>query len=191
MLALKKVAGKVTLALGLLTIWSLQSVADASNSLEGPALLTVAGKIGNSNRGANDSFADAFFGFHDITFDEAYSFDQKALEALPQHTVTTQASNWPQTYEFEGPLLSDVLAAVGVETAETVTLFALDGYAGELTMDVVTKFPIVLALKAEGEYLGLGGRGPLWLVMPVADYPELRQEGDAGWVWSTFYIEVK
>lgn len=194
MLELKKVTGKITEILPV-TLWlaflsSVPTTAEAEPHSTGPALLTIAGNIGTANRGASDSFADAFFAFHDISFEKAFRFDQKALETLPQHTVTAQASNWPKAYSFEGPLLSDVLSKADVETATTVTLYALDGYAGELPMDIVNRYPIVLALKADGQYLGLGGRGPLWLVMPVSDYPELQQEGDAGWVWSTFFITV-
>ncbi len=196
MLKLKKVIRKATeilsITLGLAFLSSGPTTAQAERHSTGPTLLTIAGKIGSANRGASDEFEDAFFNFHDISFKEAYAFDQKALETLPQHTITVQADNWPKAYRFEGPLLSDVLSKAGVETTtNTVTLYALDGYAGELSIEMVNQFPAVLALKADGQYLGLGGRGPIWLVMPVSDHPELQQEGDAGWVWSAFFIEAK
>lgn len=168
-----------------------QPYGDPSYGNRGPALLTVSGKIRAGNRGASDSFMDSLFAFHDITFDRAYSFDQQALEALPQHTATVRASDWPATHTFEGPLLSDVLKAAGAIGDATARFHALDGYGAELDMKTVMNYPLILALKADGNYLGLGGRGPLWLVFPIHDFPELARESDAGWSWATFHIEVE
>ncbi|MGO1121004.1 molybdopterin-dependent oxidoreductase [Rhodovibrionaceae bacterium A322] len=163
-----------------------------SHAADGPALLTVVGKIGPGNRGASDDFMDIFLKFQDTRFDKAHTFDQAALEALPQHKATIQASTWPQAHVFEGPLLSDVLKAAGVpEEATTLKVRALDGYEPEVDITSVRDYPAILALKADGEYLGLGGRGPLWLVFPIQDYPALPQGDDSAWVWAVFYIEVE
>ncbi len=181
----------IVLIAGYLVFGNTQGDTPNSKQPGGPVLLTVAGKIGAGNRGSNDAFMDKLFAFYDIAFDKAYTFDQAALEALPQHQATVRASDWPAAHTFEGPLLSDVLSAAGVADASTVRFSALDGYGAELAMKTVNDYPLILALKADSTYLGLGGRGPLWLVFPTQDYPALAQEGDAGWSWATFYIEVE
>src|SRR5690606_26858422 len=125
--------------------------------------LTVAGAIENTNRGPVEPFADSFFAFHDIAFERAAEFDLAALEALGVHAMRAGYPNWPGVSVFEGPLLAEVLAAAGA-TGERIRLVALDGYASELTMADLEAYPAILAVKRDGAYLGLGGRGPTWLV---------------------------
>jgi hypothetical protein len=153
----------------------------------GPVVLTVAGAIGAGNRGAVDAFADPFLGHHDIAFDSAYAFDRAMLEALGMRRITTRYPGTDRTIEAEGPFLRDVLAAVGASGA-TVSAMALDGYAAEIAADEAARYDIVLALRADGRDLGLGGRGPAWIVFP--DDPAFAERGDAAWVWGVYYLRV-
>ncbi|MEM9278952.1 MAG: hypothetical protein AAGA76_10280 [Pseudomonadota bacterium] len=168
-------------------LWLVPAHAEPS---AGPAVLTVTGSISKPNRSAADEFADVFFSSHDVDFEKAAAFDLKALEALGMKTVRASYEDWPKTFTFEGPLLSDVLKAAGA-TGETLIVRALDGYAPELPMADTEKYPVILALKVDGEYLGLGDRGPSWVIYPRDDYPELAKEDDSKFVWSVYHIEVK
>lgn len=158
--------------------------------LSGPVVLTVAGAVQNPNRGPVDPFADGFFVHHEIAFDRATEFDLAALEALGMHEVSAQYPNWPARSTFEGPLLADVLAAAGA-AGRTVRTLALDGYAAEIPASDLRTYPIVLAVKRDGRYLGLGGRGPLWVIYPRDDFPALQQaKDDASLAWAVFAILV-
>jgi len=163
--------------------------ANVSPPPSGPAVVTVAGKITKQNRGPVDAFLDAYFKFNDVDFDKAVSFDVKALQSLGMKKLKVSYPTWPKAYDFEGPLLADVLAATGAN-GETVTVKALDGYTAEISMRDIGKYPILLALKRDGQFLGLGGRGPAWVVFPRDDYPELQTQDDAKWVWSVYFIKV-
>ena len=50
---------------------------------------------------------------------------------------------------------------------------------------------MILALKGNGHYLDIGGRGPAWVIYPTDDYPELAARDDAKWVWSVFFIQIQ
>jgi hypothetical protein len=158
---------------------------------KGPVVLTVHGKIAHANRGALDDFEDAFFKFGSVTFDKAAQFDLAMLEKLGMKTLTVKYDTWPKAYTFEGPLLADVLKAAGAE-GRSIKIFALDGYGADIPLADLGRYPVLLALKADGRYLGLGGRGPTWVVYPRDDrYPALKSHDDAKWVWSALRIEVE
>src|SRR3546814_2873972 len=92
---------------------------------------------------------------------------------------------------LEGPLLRDVLKAVGA-TGKTATVYALDGYGAKIPMTDLAAYPVVLALKSDGQWLGIGGRGPAWVVYPPRDkYPALKDADDSKWVWSAIRIDVR
>lgn len=156
----------------------------------GPTIVTVAGAVTKTNRGAFDESADVFLKFHEKTFEKAHAFDRAALKALPQISITAKAAAWPAAVAASGPALRDVLAAAGVSEDATITLFALDGYGVELSGADRAATEWVLAIEADGAPLGLGGHGPAWLLQDTgADAATEEQEGK--WVWSVFYIEAQ
>lgn len=156
----------------------------------GPAVLTVYGNVGNTNRGPLDPFHDALLHATNVEFDEAAEFDLEMLEGLGMQAVETGYDTWPGKFRFEGPLLRDVLAAVGAE-GRAVTAYALDGYGARIPAEQIEKHSVILALKRDGQWLGLGGRGPGWVVFPRDQTPELQAQDDSGWVWAVVRIEVE
>lgn len=161
-----------------------------AKAADGPVVLTVAGNVTHPNRGPVDPFVDAFFNNAAITFDKAATFSVKDLEAIGMKTLTVRYPDWPKGFTFEGPLLKDVLAKAGA-SGTTVRVQALDGYSAEIPMADVQRYPVVLAIKRDGQYLGIGDRGPAWVVFPRDDYPELQSQDDARWVWAAYYIHVE
>lgn len=157
---------------------------------KGPVILTISGNITNPDRGELSDFDDAYFSSHDISFDKAATFDHARLEALGMHTIRVHYPDWPRGYEFEGPRLIDVLSAAGA-SGSTVLVKALDGYAPEIEVEDFRKYTVILALKRDGKYLGIGDHGPAWVIYPRDDNPQLSDTDDANWVWSVFYMEVK
>lgn len=156
----------------------------------GPVVLTVHGKIAKTNRGPLNDFDDAFFKFGNVSFDKAASFDLAMLQKLGMKTLKVKYDTWPKAYRFEGPHLRDVLKAVGA-TGKTIKVYAIDGYGAEIAVADIERYGVMLALKADGKFLGLGGRGPTWVVFPRDHHPELKQQDDAKWVWSAIRIEVE
>ncbi len=177
-------------------LWSLLIAFPAVNvmaqtSPSGPIVLTISGDIGASNRGALDKFADTIPAAQGLAFDRAMTFDLAALERLGMKSVKVKYDAWPAAYRFEGPLLKDVLAAAGVTEAKIVRPVALDGYTAEIPYADLTSYPVILALKKDGKWLGIGEAGPAWVIYPRDDFPALAKEDDAKWVWGVFHIQVE
>lgn len=156
----------------------------------GSVAVTIAGKIARHNRGAFDSFADAFLKYHEKSFDRALALDRDTLSGLPQVEITADARSWPRPLRLSGPRLADVLALAGAQPG-TVTLYALDGYGVALTPEDLAARDWVLAIAADGTPLGLGGRGPAWLAYEKPAGAKASAEEEGKWVWSVFYVTVE
>ncbi|MCC2110804.1 MAG: molybdopterin-dependent oxidoreductase [Hyphomicrobiales bacterium] len=153
-------------------------------------LLTVIGNVAKPNRPALNPFRDAFFKFGNHEFDRAHAFDRATLAALPQVEIRAKAASWPAAVAARGPLLKDVLESAGVSETATVTVYALDGYGAELSAAERAAKDWVLAIEMDGTPLGLGGRGPAWLLHDTGD-GEISADAEAKWVWSAFLIAAE
>ncbi|HEX6957078.1 MAG TPA: hypothetical protein VF194_03760 [Ferrovibrio sp.] len=70
-------------------------------------------------------------------------------------------------------MLRDVLKAAGAPDARhggrAVKVFALDGYGAEIPMAEIDKYPILLAFKADGRWLGSAAAArPGWSIRASA-----------------------
>ena len=179
----------IKLSVSLFVLCLACAMSTLASEKTGPVVLTVTGAIENPSRGGFDDFKDAFFASLDVSFDSAAEFDLNGLEALGMTKFTVNYEDWPMELTVEGPLLADVLSAAGA-TGKTVVARALDGYAPEIPVSDLNSYPVILALKVNGRYLGFGGRGPAWIIYPRNDYPNLADTDDSKYVWSVFHIHV-
>lgn len=150
-------------------------------------LITITGNVGITNREAFDPFRDAFFKHHDQSFKKAFGFDRQALLDLPQHDVTARIEGWPKAVSARGPLLRDLLQKADVPAGSRFTIISLDGYGAEFQPQDVTAHDWVVAIDVDGRSLGIGGRGPAWLMYDTKG-ETLRSELETKWVWSAFMI---
>ncbi len=153
-------------------------------------ILTVTGSISVTNRGPYDPFFDAFFKHHDKSFTKAFAFDLAALEKLPQKTVHANVQGWPSAVHAKGPSLKDVLDAAGVKPEALVTVMSLDGYAVEFTPADRKAQDWIVAIEVDGKGLGIGGRGPAWLMYDTGG-KAIAADKEGKWVWSAFSITAQ
>ena len=156
----------------------------------GPTVMTIIGKVATANRGAYNEFSDSFFKYHEKTFEKAFAFDRESLKALPQATAAANAEGWPAPVQASGPRLKDVLTAAGVADTTTITAFALDGYGVEFTPAERAAHDWILAIDADGKPLGLGGRGPAWLLYDTGSGKASTDE-EAKWIFSIFLMSAE
>jgi len=161
----------------------------AAEAPKGMVILTIAGAIGEENRGPVNDFDDGFFKYQERSFDKGFALDREMLEALPQREITAKATNWTKSYRLKGPLATDVLKLAGAG-GKGATFYALDGYGVQLTAAELAAHDWVMALSADGKPLGLGGLGPLWMAFDVPGEPTLSDD-EARWPWAVFFIEVE
>jgi hypothetical protein len=120
------------------------------------------------------------------------SFDREMLERLGLLTVRTSTVWTDGVKDFEGPLVRDVLAAVGVDRATEVTASALNDYAVVIPAADFDKYGVILALRMDGRELLAKDKGPAWIVYPRDDNPELRDARyDNRWVWQLNRLQVQ
>jgi hypothetical protein len=167
------------------------SVAAAElGSPTGAVLVTVYGAIHNANRGPLDPFADGLLAAQEAEFDRAAEFDLAMLEGLGMRTVKTGYKDWGASYVFEGPLLKELMEAVGAH-GKLIRVYGVDGYSGEIPMSDLDQYFVVLALKRDGRYLGIGGKGPAWVVYDTGPNRDIEVGEESKWVWAAFRIEVE
>ena len=83
-----------------------------------------------------------------------------------------------------------MLDAVGAE-GTTVRATALNDYAVTIPLDDLRRYPVLLALKMDGQYLKLMGKGPIWVVYPRDQYRELQNtQTDKKWIWQLSEMRV-
>ena len=139
----------------------------------GAVVLTVTGRISHTTSG------------------NRAEFDRAALESLGLHQARTSTAWTDGVSIFEGPLLCDLLGRVGA-TGTMLLAQALNDYTVEIPVDDCRKYPVILALRRDGNDLQRRDKGPIWIVYPRDAYPELRSEQvNTRWIWQLNRLEVR
>ena len=102
-------------------------------------------------------------------------FDRAMLEAMPFTTVETMTPWTDGVARFEGPLARDLMKRVGARGSR-VRAIAINDYAVDIPMEDFERYPVILAMKMNGGVLHTRSKGPLWVIYPWSERPELRNE---------------
>ena len=168
-LSRRGVLGLIALAAGGIA----PAAAEALPPPTGPVMLTVSGQIANT------------------TGPDRAQFDRAGLEALGLHEIRTSTSWTDGVSRFEGPLLSDLLDRVGAGGSKLVAR-AINDYSVVIPAEDCRKYPVLLALRRDGRDLERRDKGPIWIVYPRDEHPELRSERiNARWIWQLDRLEVQ
>lgn len=165
------------------------TIAADMKSPNGAVVLTIAGNIAHTNRDGFDPKRDGFLKYHDRKFERALQFDIAMLDALGNRSFKIAYSGWGETVTFSGPRLTDVLKAAGWR-GDAITTLALDGFGTKITKADLEAHDWVLATRANGKPLGIGQRGPLWLVFDPPGDRDATEKEEAQWPWALFFIQA-
>ena len=118
-------------------------------------------------------------------------FDRAMLGMLGSHHIFTSTPWTDGVIDFEGVLISDVLAAVDAQgTALEAT--ALNDYKVKIDVADLQKYPVIIAMSADGKPLTRRDKGPLWVIYPLDDYPEIEHMGKLwNMIWQLNRIVVQ
>ncbi len=119
----------------------------------GAVVLTVSGKVSHPGGDAR--------------------FDMAMLEALAQRSFTTRTPWYPQARKFTGPLLREVLSQAGAR-GDQVRAIALNDYRIDIPMDDLLRYDVLLARLLDDKPMAVRDKGPLFIVYPFEERPELR-----------------
>jgi hypothetical protein len=144
---------------------------DALPAPQGEIVLTVSGKVGGA----------------------PIALDMKTLEQIGLIRFTTKTEWTDGPVQFEGVLLKDLLAVLNADKgADKLVLKALNDYVSSMPMSDADDYPVMVAVKENGEYMSVRERGPLWIVYPQDAFPEVgRREFLSRWVWQLAEISVE
>lgn len=137
----------------------------------GPVVLTVKGEISNTNAG------------------DTAQFDMAMLEKLKGRKGEMETPWTTGKVTFEGPLLREVLAAVGA-TGTSLKVRALNDYAADVPAEDAT-LDTILATRLDGKPMSIRDKGPLMLVYPFdLDSSLYNEKYFSRSVWQIKEIEV-
>ena len=169
LLTRRELIGAAGLALWPLAGWPL----DEPDSTGAPVILTITGSI----RLRNDR--------------DAASFDLPRLETLPRSSFSTRTPWYPQARKFTGVLVRELLSAVGA-TGTTLTAVALNDYRVSIPTDDLVRNGALLAYWLDDKPMAVRDKGPLVVIYPFDDRPELRTAVHySRAIWQLRRIDVK
>ncbi len=123
---------------------------------KGQVILTLSGQISNTN------------------VSDSARFDRDMLEALGMKKIRTSTPWTEGVSVFEGVLVRDLLAAVGA-SGKVVRATAINDYGVSIPISDFTEHEVILALKINGKYMRVRDKGPLWIIYPLDDHPQLKE----------------
>ncbi|MGK7888348.1 MAG: molybdopterin-dependent oxidoreductase [Leptolyngbyaceae cyanobacterium] len=141
---------------------------------EEDVILTVTGAIGRTNNG------------------KRIVMDRSMIESvgLVEYDVLDPFEN--QDYLFQGVLMRDLLELWHVSSdATSLKITALDDYQVEVAIALFDQYPVLLALRQNGQYLERNYRGPAMLVFPLNDYHFDFNVRNGYWIWQIKSIVVQ
>jgi len=151
--------------------WGNIALADSETERDADTVLVVSGNISAES---GDSIA----------------FDMKALQNLPTTTITTDNPWIKEPAEFVGVRINVLLASAGAQSTE-IEARAANEYKFKITDVDFDKYPIIVAYKKNDKPMEFRDLGPLWIIFPFDDYPELlTSRNKAASVWQLTDIEV-
>jgi len=144
---------------------------------QGAVLLTVKGEIGQGN-GLEDGM-------------ESARFDRAMLERLPQSSLVTTTPWTEGPQRFDGVRLVELLRLLEAG-GKKIRLIALNDYSVTMSLQRYAPFDPLLALTRNGKRMRIAEKGPIWLVFPQDDFPELNQARVHDlWVWQLRELVVE
>jgi len=121
------------------------------------ALLTVTGKIANTNKG------------------NAAVFDRSMLEALGMDGFETTTPWYNRPVRFDGVRMQRLMQVVGA-SGTSVTAVALNNYTTDIPLADFERYGVLLAMKRDGVDMPVSDKGPLFIVYPYDSEPELKSQ---------------
>lgn len=123
----------------------------------GEVIITVTGKIGNTNHG------------------KTAQFDRAMLESLGMTKITTSTPWYDGKMTFEGVLLSAIMDYVDAE-GTSVNAVALNDYGTDIPMSDIAEAGVILATKLNDRYMEVRDKGPGFVIYPYDAAPKYQTQ---------------
>jgi hypothetical protein len=122
---------------------------------------------------------------------QSADFTLAQLQALPQKTVVTTTPWTEGSHTYTGVLLRDLLDKQGLQKATKLNAKALNDYVTTIMVADVYKYDVLLALAEDGKLLTRRNKGPVWVIYPLSQHPELDKSAyHSAMIWQLRSISV-
>ncbi len=111
------------------------------------------------------------------------------LETMTTYRLRTTTPWRTEPAEFEGVLLSDLLAANGLADAPAIRVYAENDFSSVIERDVWTSIPVLVATRVDGHAHSRRVRGPIQFVMDMDAYQASDVASESDLVWMAARIE--
>lgn len=103
-------------------------------------------------------------------------YSLRNLEALPQTERRAMLPDESHVHRWQGVRLSTLLAGFEHGAARYLRVEALNDYSALLPLSDLDAFDPILAYRRDGQAIGIAERGPLFVIYPMLDHPQLRTQ---------------
>lgn len=123
------------------------------------------------------------------------SMSEEIIDAFPQVAINTANEFVDGIVRFEGPRAVDVLERVTGPASRLgdvdIRFTAANDYQVDVPLSDLTTYGVILATQMDGKRLSRRDKGPIWLIYPMSDYPELQNSVyNARLIWQVTRMEV-
>ena len=120
------------------------------------------------------------------------TYTLEELLALPQEIVTTTNDYVDVIATFQGPSLQSVLEGSNIDRNAEIQMSAINDFTSSGPAEDAFSYDVILALLRDGEQMTVRDKGPIWVIYPMDDHPELRDDLYNGrLVWQLKSIAVE
>ena len=118
-------------------------------------------------------------------------FTREDLAGLDWHKIETGNEFITGVGMFRGPLFADVISLIGHAGATKVRLIGQNGFYSEVDIAEMVRYGAVLAMELNNRALSLRDFGPIWVMYPLDDHPELQDSRfNSRLVWQLKAVEL-
>lgn len=106
-------------------------------------------------------------------------------------TQTITDPNLGKTYDFVGVTLADLMEMAGAKDCTSIKVACKDNMSTTIAAEDAAQYPIMIAnAYADGKSISAGAGGPVKLVFPYDQYPDLKDKYAAEtWMWYVTEID--
>ncbi|MEM6891579.1 MAG: hypothetical protein AAF636_26175 [Pseudomonadota bacterium] len=112
------------------------------------------------------------------------------LEQFTTYSLTTTTPWREEPAEFEGVLLSEVLAAHGLDSAASILVTAENDYSTTMARELLDSVQILVATRVNGRPHSRRARGPIQFVIDSEEFTSSPLTTESNFVWMAARIEA-
>lgn len=104
-----------------------------------------------------------------------HHFTLQQLAALPQTTITTATPWTTGQHRYQGVAIDTLLQRLNL-SPQVLKVHALNDFWARVPTTVARQYRAILATHVDGQPMSRRNKGPLWVIFPLSEHPELNQE---------------